>query len=73
MSGGVSICATCRAELYPNDEVVRATEQVEAGSRDGVRQYVEGIASLFHAHHYPGDSVHWREKDRGRLSEIARG
>jgi hypothetical protein len=71
MSGDVTLCATCGGELRPDDEVVRAAEQVEAGSRDGVRQYLEGIASLFHVRHYPGDGLRWREKDRGRLSDVS--
>jgi len=72
MSGEVHLCEACGREIGPDEVIVRAASQVEAGSREGIRQYVEGISSLFHVRHYPADDLRWREKAGGPLSEVTR-
>jgi hypothetical protein len=71
MTETVHVCAGCRQILGPDEEVVAAARLQDVTSQGDVsRQYVEGLRSLFHVRHYPGDSSQWREKARGQLQDI---
>ncbi len=71
MTGTVSVCASCRETIREDEEMVAAAQLQDVTSQgDASRQYVEGLRSLFHVRHYPGDSSQWREKARGKLQDI---
>jgi hypothetical protein len=71
MTETASVCASCRQIIGEDDEVVAAARLQDVTSQgDASRQYVEGLRSLFHVRHYPGDSSQWREKARGKLRDI---
>jgi hypothetical protein len=71
VSQSVSVCEGCGAILGPDDEVIAAARQLDVTSQTSAgREYIDGIRSLFHVHHYPGNGPMWRERARGHLSDL---
>ncbi len=71
----VYLCASCRQELQPDDVVVGAARQQDVTTQDsgGVREYMDaGPRSLFHEHHWYGDTAMMKERARGTLAELTR-
>jgi hypothetical protein len=65
------ICESCHQELKPDDRVVAAAEQVEVTTQQSSgREYLDGVRSLFHEQHWPGNSARLKERARGSLSSV---
>ena len=67
-------CDRCHRVMRPSDEVIQAVEQVSAGPRNGVMDYVEGHTAIVHADHYPPQLTRpgnrWRKTYEGTLSGL---
>ena len=66
-----NFCDGCHAKIQPEEEVVQALEQVQAGTfGDGTQQWLDGHGAIFHPGHFPPPIGRWREVYRGPLRGI---
>ena len=64
-------CARCHQQLRPDDDVIKAVQQVDATVYgEDAKQWLEGLPALVHSYHYPPSGGTWKKVYEGPLHQL---